>query len=100
MTAFQTSDIPSGVNSLEKLVVWAGTILNELYTSTTAIEATGSAERVAQSAPYLITAVSTPQWRVITRTSIPLDPNWRRTNKMWLSAQDLGSAAIPTEYKS
>jgi 3D (Asp-Asp-Asp) domain-containing protein len=100
MTAFTPTDLPSAVNSVEKLVAWGGTILNDLYTTTTAIEATGVAERVAQSAPFLVTASDPYVWRLITRTSIPLQPTWRRQGKLWLYANDIGSLAIPTEYKS
>lgn len=101
MTVFSTSDLPSSVNSLEKLIVWAGTILNELYADTTAIEAVGQATRVAESDQFYITADPTPKWRCIQRQSIPLQPAWRRGNaKIWTFAVDLGSAPIPTEYKS
>jgi hypothetical protein len=100
MTAFTPTDIPSSVNTLEKLIVWASTIMNDLYTDTTAIESTGNAERVCQSAPFLITAVTPPTWRVVSRTSIPLQPTWRRQQKIWQFAIDIGSASIPTEFKS
>ncbi|KGF72487.1 hypothetical protein DO97_07970 [Neosynechococcus sphagnicola sy1] len=101
MTAFSTSDIPSSINSLEKLAVWVTTILNELYPGTTAIEASGQAARVAEAGPFLITAVDPQQWRHIARISIPLNDPWRRGNaKIWTFAQDIGSASIPTEYKS
>lgn len=76
------------------------TILNDLYPTVTSIEATGVADRVVQSAPFYITASDPPTWRLISRSSIPLDPTWRRQGRLWLAAQDLGSSAIPTEYKS
>lgn len=100
MVAFVTTDIPSSVNSVEKLAVWCATILNHNFKSQTAIEATGSAQRTATAAPFEITAVDPPVWRHISRLSIGLDPNWVRGGKIWNFAQDLGSAAIPTEFKS
>ena len=101
MTTFQTTDIPASVNTLEKLQVWAATVLNHLYPQVTAIESTGNADRVAQSAPFEVTAVDPSQWRNISRTSIPLNRNWQRGNsKIWANAEDLGSASIPTEFKS
>jgi len=101
MTAFQTTDIPASVNTLEKLHVWSGTVLNHLYPTVTAIEATGLAERVAQSGPFEVTAVDPSQWRNITRTSIPINRNWQRgASKIWANAEDIGTAAIPTEFKS
>lgn len=100
MTAFTPSDIPASVNTVEKLHVWSGTLLNHLYPTVTAIEATGNAERVAQSGPYEVTAVDPPQWRNITRASIPLSKNWQRSGKIWEHGEDIGSVAIPTEFKS
>lgn len=101
MVAFQTTDIPSSVNSLEKLLVWANSVLNEVAPSVTAIEATGSAERVANSGVFQISATDPVTWRCISRTSIPLSSQWRRgQGKLWTYAQDVSSAAIPTEYKS
>lgn len=76
------------------------TIMNDLYPTVTTIEAAGQADRVAQSAPFFVTASDPATWRVISRSSIPLQPTWRRTGKLWLYAQDLGSSGIPTEYKS
>lgn len=100
MTLFTPTDIPAAVNSLEKLEVWCMTILNDLYPTLTTVESTGNADRVAQSAPFYVAASDPPTWRVISRSSIPLQGTWRRQGKLWLSANDLGSAAIPTEYKS
>lgn len=101
MTAFQTTDIPASVNTLEKLAVWASTTLNHLYPQVTAMEASGLAERVAQSSPFEVTAVDPSQWRNISRLSIPLNRNWQRgSSKIWANAEALGSAAIPTEFKS
>lgn len=101
MTAFSSADLPSSINSVEKLSVWCATVLNHLYPGTTAIEATGNAERVAQSAPFFITATTPPEWRVISRNSIKLNSNWQRgTAKIWANAEDIGSASIPTEFKS
>jgi hypothetical protein len=46
------------------------------------------------------TVVDPSEHRVITRASIAVSPNWRRIGKLWLSAQDVGTVAIPSEYKS
>lgn len=101
MTAFQTTDLPASINTVEKLAVWAGTVLNHLYPNVTAIEATGLAERVAQSGPFEVTAVDPPQYRNIVRLSIPVNRNWQRgASKLWANAEDIGTAAIPTEFKS
>lgn len=101
MVAFATTDIPSSVNTLEKLLVWANAIMDELHPDVTAIEAAGVAERVCSSGVFKVTAISPVQWRAISRTSIPIASSWRRGNaKLWTFAQDISNVAIPTEYKS
>lgn len=100
MTAFSTADIPQSINTLEKLAVWTLTVLNDLYINTTAIEATGQAERCVVAGPYYVTAGDPQTWRYICRLSVPLAPTWRRSTKLWLSTQDLGVLAIPADYKA
>lgn len=100
MVAFVKSDIPDSINTLEKLAVWAGTVLNDLHTGLSVVESSDYMERAAQSAPYLITAVDPAVWRVITRTSIELQPQWRRSGKIWEYAKELSTQSIPTEFKS
>lgn len=100
MTAFTASDIPSSINTVEKLHVWTATLLQHLYPEITAIENSNNAQLVAASAPFFVSASSPAVWRNISRASIRLDPNWQRTGKVWQHASDIGSAAIPTEFKS
>ena len=101
MTAFTTADIPSSVNTYEKLAVWVSTVLNNLYPNQTAIESAGAGTRTATSSPFYIIDDATPKWRNISRLSIPLDPNWQKgTAKIWANAQDLGNLAVPAEFKS
>lgn len=101
MVAFSTADLPSSINTVEKLQVWATTVLQHLHPTLTAIEATGSAERCCAAAPFFITATDPAVWRYISRTSIPIDSNWQRgTAKIWTFAKDLSSSSIPAEFKS
>lgn len=101
MVAFATTDLPSSINTVEKLMVWASMVLNNLHPTLTVIEATGTAERAATAAPFYIVASDPQTWRHINRNSIKLNSNWQRgTGKIWTFAEDLSSAAIPTEFKS
>ncbi|MDG2989491.1 hypothetical protein L3556_00875 [Candidatus Synechococcus calcipolaris G9] len=101
MTAFASSDLPSSVNSLEKLVVWSQMVLNHLYPNMTAIEAPNTAIRVATSGLFYIVDSDPATWRHVGRNSIKLDSNFQRgAAKIWTFANDLGSTAIPTEFKS
>jgi hypothetical protein len=101
MVAFQASDLPSSINSVEKVAAWAATVLQHLHPTLTVIEATGSAERAATASPFYIVASDPQTWRYIARQSLKLDPNWQRgTTKIWANVQDLSNQAIPTEFKS
>lgn len=100
MTDFTVSDLPTSINSVEKLVAWGNTVLNDLYPTQTVTESVNQVERVAQSALFFITASDPQGWRLISRTSIPFSSSWRRTGKLWVHAQDLGTSPIPPEYKS
>lgn len=101
MTAFSSADLPSTINTVEKLAVWAALVLNHVNPTLTVVEMTGSAERAATSGPFYIVAGSEPGWRQISRQSIKLNANWQRgVGKLWTHAEDLSNAAIPTEFKS
>lgn len=101
MTAFAPSDIPSEVNTVEKLEVWAATLLSNLNPDQVAVESTGSQSRTASSAPFYITASDPAVWRNISRCSIPLSKDWQGGgNQIWNYAQELSAAAIPASFKS
>lgn len=100
MVAFSTSDIPSTITTVERLLVWGNSLMNDLHPNQIILEATDYAERVCQSAPFLVTATDPPEWRVISRTSIGLNSQWRRQGKIWVHALEVSSQSIPTDYKS
>lgn len=101
MTAFNKgTDLPDSINTVEKLAVWVETLLQHLNSETLAIEAAGGQDRVAISQPWFIAASNPPTWRVISRSSIQLSPNWQRGGKIWNFAQELGTTAIPSEFKT
>jgi hypothetical protein len=97
MTAFATSNLPSSVNTLERLVVWALLALYRLHKNTRYQE--------SDSAPLIprITSqdglAANGEECVIFRVSIPLNPTWREsTNKMFVEALELADAAIPADF--
>jgi hypothetical protein len=98
MTAFNVSQIPADINTIEQLHVWTSTILSDLYPTQTAVEDTGTAVRVANSSPYYVSSSSPPGWRLISRSSIPLAGTWRRSGQVWDHAQDLGTLPVPAEF--
>lgn len=100
MTAFATGDLPATVDTVEKLAVWAGVVLNNLNADLVAIEAPGVTELVASAHPYAVTASGLYEWRMITRQSIKLNSNWQRAGKLWIHAENLSTTALPIEFRS
>lgn len=100
MVAFTRADLPDSINTVEKLELWAVTLLQHLHPEYLVIEAAGGQDRAVVSQPWFINAANPPAWRIISRTSIQINSNWQRGGKIWNFAQDLSSAAIPTEFKS
>ena len=98
MVAFSSNQLPASINTVEKLHVWSAVLLSELFPSLTAVEDTGTAVRVIQSTPFLVAATAPPTWRMINRTSIPLNGTWRRGGLIWLQVSEVGSGAIPGEF--
>lgn len=99
MTAFATSQIPASVNTLEKLVAWAGLALTTINPTLAANETPGSQPvNVAQTAFF---RDSTGQLRLTIRASLPVAESYSTsTTKFWTNIQDLNNATIPSGYTS
>lgn len=106
MTAFVKTDIPDSVDTVEKLALWLGNLLNYLNPSASAVEGTSEEDlesvRSAQFFPYLIKKSSTEQnWQVVTRQSITINPDWQTgENKIWTYAQEISTSSIPAAFKA
>lgn len=100
MTAFNTSQLPASIDSVEKLSAWCSSVLNYLYNDVTVAESVNNNTRVAQSAPFELTSTDPFSWRLISRQSLPLSRDWISAGKVWEYAQPLGSATIPTSFQS
>lgn len=100
MSAFSASDLPDGINTVEKVHLWSGILLQHLNPDLTVIETGGQLDRAVLCAPWFISAANPPNWRIITRSSIQVNSNWQRGGKLWSYALELGSGSIPSEFKS
>jgi hypothetical protein len=93
------SQIPSNINTLEKLAAWSGLALAYINPSITGVEGQGYTERSAQANPYFIQADN--RTRLIVRVSLPLSPDYLAGGaKFWGYAQDLSNTAIPALFTS
>jgi hypothetical protein len=101
MTAFSPSQLPPWVTTVEQLALWSAEVLTYLYPDLTAVESTGTATRVASSAPFYITADATPTWRQIARLSIPLNHDFKTgVHGQSFYAQPIGTVNIPAAFSA
>lgn len=100
MTAINiTTDIPSQINTLEKLAAWANLALANINPNLQATEGVGYTERVAQAGVFYVLADN--KYRFLGRTSIEISPDHLAGGaKTWTYAQELSNAALPALFKS
>ncbi len=101
MTALNiATDIPTNINTLEKLAVWAGLAL-ERYNPTLKILEAPETEPQRAAQAVLIRA-DDASYRTIIRVSIPVSSDYASNSavKFWQNAAELSNVALPTAYKA
>jgi hypothetical protein len=100
MTAINiTTDIPSQIDTLEKLYVWAGLALANINPSLTAVEGVGYTERSAQAGVFYVAADN--KYRALIRGSIQMSSDYLAGgSKLWTFAQPLSNTALPAIFKA
>lgn len=97
MTAFAKENIPSSVSTLEKLIVWASAALNKNNKTVTAVEGSGSPQKVAQFGIFNVEANNTS--RVIVRASLELEDTFAIDGKpIWENVKELSVESISSEF--
>lgn len=97
MTTFATSNLPSTVNTLEKLAVWSLAALYQLHKNTRYQESDAAPLIPIITAQDGLAADKTE--RIIFRVSIPLSDTWRtQTTKIFQEATEISNAAIPAAF--
>lgn len=93
------NDIPSQINTLERLIAWGGYALAFTNPSIGVVEAVNRTERAAQA---MIFQAADNSYRILVRACMPLDPTFMtdRTVKLWQHTQELSNVVIPAGYKS
>ncbi|MDB9527947.1 hypothetical protein PN498_18280 [Oscillatoria sp. CS-180] len=104
MTAFQTSGIPSGIDTLEELVLWGQLALYELNKGVTYKESQGSPvdSGLAPLIDFSIINTADNTQRAICRTSVELNAAWTSdgTQPLWNFAEAMSNAVLPNTYKA
>lgn len=95
------TDIPSNINTVERLSAWCALVLQATAGDVTVLEVAGSApELAASSAPFRITATANDfHFRLLSRQSLRLSNTWGTSNRLWMAAQELATASVPAEYR-
>jgi len=101
MTALNiTTDIPSNINTLEKLAAWVGLALERCNPSAKLLESPDSEpQRVAQA---VLIRSDEGSHRMIIRLSLPINSGYAEnsTVKFWQNATEIDTVALPTAYKA
>ncbi len=101
MTALNIStDIPTNINTLEKLAAWVGLALERCNPTAKLLESPDTEpQRVAQA---VLIRADEGSHRLITRVSIPINDGYAEasTVKFWQNALEIGTTALPTAYKA
>lgn len=100
MVAFSASDIPNTVNTIEGLTAWGTSILNYLHFQQEIQEAPGVVEKVAVSQAFPINNNGVYEWRLVSRASCKINPEFQGTGKVWNHVVPLSNASIPNDFKS
>lgn len=99
MTGFNpATDLPSQVDTLEKLAAWVGTALFNINSTLTVIEGVGYTERACQAGNYWVAADA--KTRMIVRLSLEVSPDQGSgSNKSWTYIQPLSNTPLPASFK-
>lgn len=100
MTALNiATDIPSNINTTEKLAVWLADVHNALYGDVNGIEGENYTQRVATASTFPIAANNTTVH--VSRSAIKLPNDFAVLGgKRWQYAQDLGTKTLTAAMKA
>lgn len=94
-----SSDIPTNINTLEKLAAWVGLALARTNPSLKILESPDASPQRAAEAVLL--KADDNSYRLIVRVSIPIaDAYAENTTKFWTNATELSNTALPAAYKT
>ncbi len=100
MTIFnKDTDLPLGINTIERLFVWAGLALVRTNPSGRILEIPGAnPERVADFSFFVADDNSI---RMAIRVSTPIDPSYAEGgDKFWNYALEISNTELPSDFKS
>lgn len=99
MTSFANTDIPSNINTLEKLAAWVGLALARCNPTLKILE--DPDVRPQRAAEVVLIKADDNSFRMIVRLSLPVADDYA-TNKLaqWENTREFSNTALPTAFKS
>lgn len=99
MTTIAISDIPSNIDTLERLHSWSGYALALVNPSIAVLEAPDRAEKVAQA---IIFQAADNTYRHLSRVCLPFSEAYMndRSQKAWMFAQQISNTQLPAAFKT
>lgn len=99
MTAFVPANIPSSVNTLEELAVWAISALAEINPTASIVTAPGASEVVFSAYPFTFRNQPTFPERMVLVAYLPLAVGWRSAGKLFSNGVvEVSTTALPASY--
>ena len=98
MTAFQKSQLPDGINTLEEVFVWSASALAEINANKKVQVDRSNILRVIDARPALLENEPVDPERFGIAGYIPLEPSWRGRKAWFNGVKELSTDPIPTSY--
>jgi hypothetical protein len=97
MSTLNTTQIPTGINSVERLAAYSLLLLTRLNPDLKVIETSGSTVRVVES---VIIPADDGSIRLVGRFSLPLDPDYitDTVQPLYMNIQDISNVTIPSDW--
>lgn len=94
-----TTDIPSNINTLERLVAWGAYTLAFVNPTLAVLETPDRVEKVAQAAIF---QAADDTYRLLVRACLPVNSNFMndRSIKLWQHTNEISNTAIPANFKA
>jgi hypothetical protein len=98
MTTLALSQIPSNINTVEKLHAWSGFVLRSVHGQTSLIEVSGLLPEARHQAPVIEPPGGTICY--VFRNNIEFDPTHvaDKTKKLWEFARETNQNTIPAFF--
>lgn len=99
MTAFNPADLPSAINTYEKLFAYAALALRFCNPVIGTVEAQDVTQRTVQIGHF---DAADNTRRLLIRVTLPMDPGYDSdsSKKLWAWAQEISSNAVAATFKS